>query len=364
MADDGKKEAKKEVQCTRFDITIPYYEKDSDEPKYKDWEAVWRKLDGWSNKFCFQLEKGETGYLHWQCRINLVKKMLPTTAKARLWDSLGGHVSLTSSNVHQNPKSFNYVMKEDTRQEGPWTDELKLDPEVVITSQLKEFLTFVEEGKMYPWQKQMLEELQKRDFRTIHHICDPYGFSGKSIFCEYLAYLKIAHEMPMFKDMQDLIAFAFSFSVKPAYVVDMPRGLDKRKLADFYSGVECLKNGFIFDKRFCGRMKRFDRPQVCTFGNTFVDVRLLSQDRWKLWQMCEDKTLKPVSVAHVLDIIEQEEANRAKKRQKTGEADKPGSFQEKSLGARIPLALGQPDCCRENFALHTRCEQSGGYSSS
>merc|ERR1712224_952136 len=106
---------------------------------------------------------------------------------------------------------------------------------------------------------------------------------------------------------QDLIAFAFSFSVKPAYIVDMPRGLDKRRLADFYSGIECLKNGFIFDKRFSGRMKRFDRPQICTFGNAWPDVRLLSQDRWKLWQMCEDKSLKEVSVQTVIDIQIREE---------------------------------------------------------
>jgi hypothetical protein len=96
--------------------------------------------------------------------------------------------------------------------------------------------------------------------------------------------------------------------------------LDKRKLAEFYSGVECLKNGFIFDKRFCGRMKRFDRPQICTFGNAWPDVRLLSQDRWKLWQMCEcdnpedpqydigEKYLKEVSVQSVLDILRREDA--------------------------------------------------------
>lgn len=334
----AEKDSKKEVQCTRYDVTIPYYVKDSEDKQYEDWEAVWRKLDSWSNKFVFQLEKGEqTGYLHWQCRINLVKKMLPSTAKARLGAAIGGRVSLTSSNVHDNPKSFQYVMKEDTRVEGPWSDELKLDPPAVMTDQLAEFLRFVNEGKLHAWQNQMLQELQKKDFRTIHHIYDPIGFSGKSIFCEYLAYLKVAHEMPMFKDMQDLIAFAFSFSVKPAYVVDMPRGLDKRKLADFYSGIECLKNGFIFDKRFSGRMKRFNRPQVCTFGNAWPDVRLLSQDRWKLWQMQPDKSLKEKSVQEVLDILEEEETNR--KRRKIGKPDIVASYQKLAKEATIPLAL-------------------------
>ena len=306
---DSKEPKKKEPQLTRFDLTIPYYDKDG-KPKYSDWEAVWRKLDSWSNKFAFQLEKTEKGYWHWQCRVNLVKKLTVAIANKKLQEAIGCNVSPTSSNVHENPKSFNYVMKEDTREDGPWTDELKLDPPAAMTRQLLKFLTLVENDLMYPWQIQMLEELKNQDDRTIHHIYDPIGFSGKSIFCEYLSYLKLAHEMPMFKDMQDLIAFAFSFSVKPAYIVDMPRGLDKRKLADFYSGIECLKNGFIFDKRFQGRMKRFDRPQVCTFGNAWPDVRLLSQDRWKLWQMCEDKSLKEVSVDVVREILIREEAPR------------------------------------------------------
>ena len=91
-------------------------------------------------------------------------------------------------------------------------------------------------------------------------------------------------------------------------------------LAEFYSSVECLKNGFIFDKRFQGRMKRFDRPQICTFGNAWPDVRLLSQDRWKLWMMCicegppeypvyniGDKFLKQVPVKEVLEQLRLEE---------------------------------------------------------
>jgi hypothetical protein len=253
---------------------------------YEDWEALHRKLDGWCNKFCFQLEKSDSGYLHWQVRLNLIKKKSLSVVLAQVAASVGGRWSITSTGVHQNPKSFCYVMKEDTRVDGPWTEEIKLDPPAVMTRQLKDFLKIVEDGRMHPWQKQMLEELKKLDDRFVNHIYDVKGHSGKSIFCEYLSYLKMSHELPMLKDMQDLMGFAFSFSTKPAYVIDMPRGLDKRKLAEFYSGVECLKNGFIFDKRFCGRMKRFDRPQICTFGNALPDVLLLSQDRWKLPDVC------------------------------------------------------------------------------
>ena len=141
MADETKVEKKKEIQLTRFDVTIPYYVKDSKELMYQDWEAVYRKLDSWCNKFVFQLEKSSPtdknpdGYIHWQCRINLVKKKTLASAVKELGEAIGAHVSPTSTNVHINAKSFNYVMKEDTRLEGPWTDEIKLDPPPVMTRQ-------------------------------------------------------------------------------------------------------------------------------------------------------------------------------------------------------------------------------------
>ena len=299
---------KKEPQFTRFDITIPYYGEDKETKNYEDWEALHRKLSGWCNKFSYQLEKGETGYLHWQCRVSLIKKKTWSSVLNDVAKAVGGRWSITSSGVHLSAKAFNYVLKEDTRVEGPWSDEIKLDAPAVMTRQLVTFIKIVDDGKMYPWQSQLLEELKKQDDRWVNHIFDPLGNSGKSVFCEYLSYLKLSHELPMLKDMQDLMGFAFSFSTKPAYVIDMPRGLDKRKLAEFYSGIECLKNGFIFDKRYQGRMKRFDRPQICTFGNAWPDVRLLSQDRWKLWQMCEDKSLKEVPIQVVLDLLIREEA--------------------------------------------------------
>jgi hypothetical protein len=314
----------KPSQLTRFDFTIPYYVKDTLDPVFVDWEGVHRKLSEWCNRFAFQLEmsnKDGKDYWHWQGRGNLIKRLTLVEMIRKVASDIGGgtHISATSSGVHSSGKAFNYVMKADSRQDGPWTDEIKLDAPTTMTRQLMQFLEIVEAGGLYPWQKQLLAELQKKDDRWINHLYDPDGNSGKSIFCEYLCYLKLTHELPMFKDMEKLIAFVFSFSTKPAYVIDMPRGLDKRKLAEFYSGVECLKNGYIFDPRFCGRMKRFDRPQICTFGNAWPDVRLLSQDRWKLWQLCicEDpeseyplgsKYLKEVCVQTVLDILKREDA--------------------------------------------------------
>jgi hypothetical protein len=149
MADDDDEKKKSEPKFNRFDVTIPFYLPSDDAntperiPSYEDWEALHRKLDGWCNKFCFQLEKSDLGYLHWQCRVNLIKRKSLSVVLAQVAPLIGGRWSITSTGVHQNAKSFCYVMKEDTRVDGPWTEEIKLDPPAVMTRQLKDFLKIV-----------------------------------------------------------------------------------------------------------------------------------------------------------------------------------------------------------------------------
>jgi hypothetical protein len=60
--------------------------------------------------------------------------------------------------------------------------------------------------------------------------------------------------------MEDIMEFVMNFKAYPSYSVDMPRGMKKDKLGEFYSGLECLKNGYAYDKRYEGKRRRFDRP--------------------------------------------------------------------------------------------------------
>jgi hypothetical protein len=283
---------------------------------YADWEALARKLIAWCTKFAFQLEKGKDGYLHWQIRCQLihVKTVGQLLGDAGPRAAIGGNWLQTSNGIHPNGKQFHYVMKEDGRVDGPWTDADKIEALPVLTRQLIQFLTYVEKDRLYSWQKQIKLEMEKQDDRFVHHIMDDIGNSGKSIFCEWLVYQKLCMEVPMLKNMDELMGFIFSFPIKKAYLLDMPRGLNKDRLSELYGGIECLKNGYVYEKRYQGKSRRFDRPQVCTFGNAWPDMRLLSLDRWKLWQLCVeqdvendagrplgDKYLKEVSVQTIFD---------------------------------------------------------------
>lgn len=236
-------------------------------------------LQEWCKKWVYQLEESDSGYRHYQGRVSLIKKR-------RLAEILNkfvprGHLSPTTNGVHHS-NSFNYVMKADTRVEGPFSDQ---DYEVPpnLTRQLRHF----NDCSLRPWQAAMLNMCKYVEDRYITVICDFVGNAGKSIFAEYLEYHKLAFEVPPFRSMEDIMQCVMSVPTRPAYIFDMPRGMKKDKLGEFYSGIECIKNGVAYDKRYSFKKKRFDRPQVFVFTNCLPDFSLLSPDRWKVYEISE-----------------------------------------------------------------------------
>lgn len=243
-------------------------------------EKICSTLEEWCKKWVFQEEKGEGGLEHYQGRVHLIKAARLDALISKTKEAFKGvHWSITSNNTHQ-ANSFNYVMKADTRVAGPWSNETYEAPPV-LTKQLEHFMTL----KLYPWQKQVLEIAKTYDERKITFILDTEGNAGKSVFCEYLEYNRLAYEMPPFKLMEDIMACAMCLSPQTCYIVDMPRAMKKDKLGEFYAGLECLKNGVMYDKRYNFKKRRINRPQVIVFGNVAPTKAFLSADRWNCYSM-------------------------------------------------------------------------------
>lgn len=252
-----------------------------------------------SKHWALQLEKGETGYIHWQGRFSLMKrKRLGALIKLfklyEQWDEV--HFSPTAN---ANTKNFNYVMKADTRIDGPWTDK---DEEKFETKQLQIFKGY----KMYPWQKTLENKATDWCPRKIDMIYDTVGNQGKSIFSEYLEYTGVAEEIPPFRMMDDIFQWVASRPKKQCYIIDMPRALKKDKLADFYAGIEIVKNGVCYDKRYKAVKKRFDRPRIFVFTNTLPNFNFMSPDRWVVWEINQKKILqkwdpKGANICHISD---------------------------------------------------------------
>ena len=129
-------------------------------------------------------------------------------------------------------------------------------------------------------------------------IYDAEGNIGKSIFCEYLEFNNLAEEIPPFRLMDDIFQWVYSYPGKPAYFIDLPRGMKKDKLGDFYSGIEIIKNGVCYDKRYNGRKKRFTRPTIWIFSNMLPCFTLMTKDRWQVWTVSlESMALEPYDIA-------------------------------------------------------------------
>ncbi len=153
----------------------------------EEWIKTLNKV---AKKWCFQEEKGKTGYLHYQGRLSL-------KIKTRLGGVKGinqtAHWSKTSS---ANRDNMFYVMKDETRTDGPWqsTDEI-----IYVPRQIREIKA------LYPWQEKVIEISEKWDTRTINVVIDTKGNTGKSTLVTYMGVYKMGTALPPMKNYKDIM---------------------------------------------------------------------------------------------------------------------------------------------------------------
>lgn len=209
-------------------------------------------------EFYFQLEKAESGYVHFQGCFSL-------NVKHRLMETKN---LLGFKKVHLEPvknwhASINYSTKEATRLEGPWNH----------------FSTFVYVIKhLNFWQLAVLDMLknQQPDPRKIHWIWDQVGNKGKSTFSKFVAinYGATILNNGSFSDL------AFSIPSCPKIVIfDFPRTIEGRVN---YSAIEAVKNGLIFSGKYESKTKIFNPPHIIVFSNFPPDRGSMSEDRWDI----------------------------------------------------------------------------------
>lgn len=270
------------IQCYVYDFSLSAAQCGSREPIIS-----WLKEN--AAKWVFQEEMTEakeekkTGYHHWQGRVSLIKKKRLTTLVKSCESSVMKkcHWSITSTNAKSG---FTYVMKADTRINGPWTDKDGDVEEVMeeINREVKEW---------YPWQKEIINDCKdfkekKRypDTRTITFIYDKVGKAGKSTLCKYLDVHKLANVLPPVTDCQDMLQMAMCMPKAKAFLIDIPRGDRQKpeKIQQMWNGIETLKNGYAYDKRHVFKSRRTASPAMYIFSNHLPDLACLSEDRWEI----------------------------------------------------------------------------------
>lgn len=225
-------------------------------------------------KYAFQVERAPTTErLHYQGRISLKVKARRMAAVAKLCTGIFAKASLSITTNECKGDVF-YVTKEDTRVEGPWTDRDK-----VMVRKVRSMTTLRE------WQEKMKNLLIPYDDRGIHVIVDVEGNKGKSAFQKYMYFHHDAAWIPPMYDMKDIMQFVMSIPIAKIYIINMPRGMNKTALGQFYAGMEQLKDGMLYDTRYHGREMIIDEPNILVLTNIEPDLRMLTKDRWNLWKI-------------------------------------------------------------------------------
>lgn len=235
-------------------------------------------LKSYCKKYCFQLEKGEkTDRLHYQGRFSLkIRKRESECAKQFRSHWKDFHLSITSN---ENKNNDFYVLKDDTRIDGPFTDE----NEIFVPKDVAKMTT------LRPWQEKLVNMLKTYDERTIDVLIDEDGNSGKSSIARFMAILQNAGFMPFCNDYKDIMRMCYDLGPRETYLIDLPRAINKDKLFQLFGAIETMKSGYCQDDRFKFKQRFFDRPRICIFTNVLPDMTLLSRDMWRLWKIVQNE---------------------------------------------------------------------------
>lgn len=259
-----------------FDVTLP-----ADAVSVS---AVKTSLKELAKTWTFQLEQGsETGYRHYQIRLSLFKKRRQGEAiklfrsSSEIWDCLSPKNFRPT--VTGNCTTMSYVMKADTRIDGPWTDK---DPEELYVPKQ------VRDVKLYPWQEQVVQTFSVWDSRHINVIVNQEGNIGKSVLKTYCGVTGRARAIPPFENHKDLMNMVYDMKPKESgavYLIDIPRAINQQGMRGLWAAVESLKDGYCYDLRYKFRECYFDCPVIWCFMNEMPETKWLSADRWKFFNV-------------------------------------------------------------------------------
>jgi len=185
-----------------------------------------------AKKWAFQKEQGvESGFVHYQGRLTLLVRRRQTELIKLLnkYNFKDFHISRTTT---KSSKDCYYVMKEDTRIDGPWTSEdvVKIVPwHIAKITDLR------------PFQKTIIDDAKNLNDRTINLIIDKQGCKGKSVLGAYIGVHELGRRIPYVNDFKDFMRIIMDTKKERLYVIDIPKAMKKDKRNQFFSGLEELK---------------------------------------------------------------------------------------------------------------------------
>jgi hypothetical protein len=287
----AKKVAKKqESACMHYDFTA-YASFVGDDPR-KFYERIGKHF----KSLVFSLERGnKCGKLHFQGRGTLYERIRPESARRiELAQEMG--LWFMQPTCKANIGNTNYQQKEYTHVDGPWSHKT---PPALKTSDIEYIDSIRADG--LPYLEELVEYLKAPPgAREILWIYDSIGNLKKSAVQSWLQYNQLAEWVPFVDNHKDLLQFCHGFVGKPAYTINIPRGIgtkdekSRKDFMSFMSAIESLRDGKVYDLRNFPKKAEMNRPHVVIFSNMRPILDSASRDRWKIVSI--DKDFKFVDV--------------------------------------------------------------------
>lgn len=247
----------------------------------KDWCNRWFKYWG------FQKEKGDSGYVHWQCIGSLFKRRPEAALKKSIKDQedwLPMHLTPMNKTVAKEVKGVDdlksqYAAKTDTRLEGPWFSDDKKPRKIPACYDIGD--------KMNRLQKVIVQQIESLQVRDILFVYGEGGCVGKSTLAMYLLYTRpntvlCPATMITIEDMMQWCCDLLKDNVEDSLIIlDIPRGLrGEDSWRKWMVGIEALASGFLYEKRYHAQFKLVSPPKVLVFSNEEPPSAFLTLDRF------------------------------------------------------------------------------------
>lgn len=205
--------------------------------------------------YAYGVEKGECGYLHYQCKAVLGMKMEDAFA----------YFSMLKIHVEESRNdAFDYVYKDGCYYDS-WMCECPS-------------WTGIQETLIEYWLT------EGNNDRKVCVVVDTTGCSGKTYLSRSLENMCLAVRVPMVPH-DKISGFLIDQPKYGAYVFDLTKVNGKKDTQELMSQIEELKNGQIVDWRYKGRRWNYDLGKnimVLILCNVEPDHSLLSKDRWSV----------------------------------------------------------------------------------